>query len=713
MIHSRVTVTDWNADGLSDLLIGGARGGVLFYPNMGTRAEPRFPFARLVTTADGRPLDVGWSAAPLAVDWNGDGLTDLLCGAERNRILYYRNDGDKQTPRLVNQGFLRADGEPLVLPTSPVPEGGGVFTMDYYPVLDAPDWNGDGRRDLLAGGYITGRVFLFENVGVEADGSPRLAARGELMADGKPLDVGWAAAPCAADFDGDGDLDLVCGNMPMTSGGGDSTSSQHFLRYYENVGSATEPRLTEQPPPKIGEFPNSALATPRAADLNGDGLLDLVVSAGENAYIYFNVGTRRAPQFAAHATPLPSTWGSAPLPTFGIQFLDWDGDGATDILRGLTIYRRTGRDEFRPMPLLQASNHIDHPTARGDAWTFTQLADLNGDGRRDLLFGTHSGDVFLHRNLGERFDEAGERLVHADGKPVHVGPVEGQPFDFDVLQGARTAFCVADFDGDGTQDLVIADTYGKVRHFRNVATPNQPRFAPPVEIGDVKIRAVPCVADWDDDGRLDVIASAASGTVVWFRNLGDNRFAPAVPIDMPPVPYSPFVTVTDWNGDGDQDLVVGTAYGYFCWVERSFLTHGYAQAKRVAERTSLPSATAVGPQPASAGVRTPQPARFPERNNRSGVVSGNDSRPSRPFLLDPTFPAPSAYLRISTATKYLPPARARLIISNGGANAFSSWPLKVLPHGDSYSTLRFNRRESEAGWPDGDCSGIAGNSHGI
>jgi len=77
-----------------------------------------------------------------------------------------------------------------------------------------------------------------------------------------------------------------------------------------------------------------------------------------------------------------------------------------------------------------------------------------------------------------------------------------------------------------------------------------------------------------------VVGSAASGTVVWYRNLGAGRFAPAKPIDMPALPYSPMVSVVDWNQDGDADLIVGTAYGYFCWLERSFLERGYAKAER-------------------------------------------------------------------------------------------------------------------------------------
>jgi hypothetical protein len=358
------------------------------------------------------------------------------------------------------------------------------------------------------------------------------------------------------------------------------------LRYYENIGTRQQPRLVERPFPKVGRFPNAFMGTPRAADLNGDGLLDLVVSSGENVYVYYNIGTRNAPKFAVHETPLPGIWGSAPLPTFGLQFVDWDGDGRPDLLSGLTVYRNKGVGKFEGAALLPPGNHIEHRAPHGDEWMFTQLADLDGDGRLDLLYGTHEGHVYLHRNLGgqpPRFGEKGIQLETADGKPIKVGPVPGQKMDFDVLQGARTTLTVADFDGDGKLDLVVGDTYGKVRYFHNVGFKAQPRFAAPVELGDLKIRMVPCAADWDSDGRVDVVGSAASGKVVVFRNLGGNRFAPAEPLRVPPVPYSPSVTVVDWNNDGDADLIVGTAYGYFCWFERSFLERGYAKAERIAD----------------------------------------------------------------------------------------------------------------------------------
>ena len=146
-------------------------------------------------------------------------------------------------------------------------------------------------------------------------------------------------------------------------------------------------------------------------------------------------------------------------------------DGHADILTGLTVYRGDGNGGFASVPLLPPGSHIDHPARSGDGWMYTQLADLDGDGRRDLLYGTHSGHIYLHRTEGSGFEEKGQILTQSDGKPLHVGPVPGQQLDFDVLQGARIAFCAADFDGDGRVDLAVGDTYGKLRYFHNVGTP--------------------------------------------------------------------------------------------------------------------------------------------------------------------------------------------------------------------------------------------------
>lgn len=593
LIHSRVALDDWNGDGLIDLIVGCARGAVLLYPNTGSRVQPQFPYSNLLLMADGKPLDIGWSSVPVIVDWDGDGVKDLIIGAEWNRFVFLKNEGSNAVRRLVNKGFVMMNGRPLELPAEPNPEGRGIYKRDYYPVPEIVDWDGDGDLDLLAGGYVTGMIYFFENVGKGSDGLPLLAARGPLHSDGAPVDVGWAAAPCVADFDGDGDLDLVSGSMPMTPGGGDSTSAEDFLWYFENVGTRKEPRLQRRSFPRQGAFPNSSLGTPRAADVNGDGLLDLVVSAHTNIYIYLNIGKPHAPLFAVHDKPLPSRWGSESLPSWGAQYLDWNGDGKFDILSGFTVHLNSGKGSpgifDASESILLPSEKIAHPAPMGDDWMFVQLSDLDGDGKRDVLFGDHGGHIWFHRNLGhpsgKKFDKEGLKITTLDGRPIKVGPREGQAMDFDVLQGARTTFAAADFDGDKKVDLVVGDTYGVIRFYRNVSSGGTPVMAEPQIIGDMKSRMVPVAADWNRDGLLDVIGSAASGNVqVYYGMKRDGKwgFTQGEPLRLPPFPYGPTVSVVDWNGDGDDDLIINTAYGYTCFLERSFLEHGAGRATRLA-----------------------------------------------------------------------------------------------------------------------------------
>jgi hypothetical protein len=619
MLLSRVEVADWNGDGLADLLVGSERGGMIWYPNRGSRSKASFPYPKLMFTADGKPLDVGFSATPLVIDWDGDGIRDLVCGAEWNRVVWYKNVGTDAKPNLVYKGLVRTDdGKPMELPHEPVPEIKGIYKTDYHPVLAATDINGDGRVDILAGGYITGQIFRFDNLGRSADHTPILHFVGPLEADGKPLDVGWAAAPTVADVDGDGLTDIVSGDMPMTAEGGDSSSSENFLYLFKNIGSKTEPKFAKQKFPVKGKFPSGAIAAPRLADLNGDGLLDLVVARDTDLSIYYNVGTKNSPLWE-YAPSLKGKWRTAPLYGWGTQLVDWNGDHHVDLVQGFHAQLNLvkGNPQFfgEAQSILGPGEKIFHKSPTGDQWTFTYVVDLDSDGNPDILYGTHEGWVYFHRNSGTaanpKFDIEGVRLNTTDGELIKVGPVPGQKWDFDVLQGARTTVAAADFNRDGKVDLVIGDTYGKVRYYQNVSGGTNPKFQPPVVIADVHTRLVPSVGDWNGDGWPDVIIGSNRATVV--MNSGTvtgDRFLPAKPLRFAPpdaksgsalepipgspewreaadaggssLPYDSVVAVVDWNEDGDLDMMARASYGYLCWFERSFLEHGYAPAQVLA-----------------------------------------------------------------------------------------------------------------------------------
>jgi hypothetical protein len=189
--HGRVDLDDWDDDGLIDLVVGESHGHIFWWPNRGTPRRPAFPYCRFLFDAEGLPVDAGMAAAPKVVDWDGDGRKDLLVGAEWNRLLYYRNVGSNRERKIAYQGLVRADGQTLALPVTPVAEASAaIFKRDYYPVLETVDWDGDGDTDLLAGGYITGRIYYYENTGRDRDGQPLLTLRGPLEDGRGPINVG-------------------------------------------------------------------------------------------------------------------------------------------------------------------------------------------------------------------------------------------------------------------------------------------------------------------------------------------------------------------------------------------------------------------------------------------------------------------------------------------------------------------------------------------
>jgi len=185
------------------------------------------------------------------VDWNEDGLKDLIIGEFSGRVRLYLNIGSPGNPVLTYSGYLEVDGRPILI--------------DYDSVPFADDWDEDGRKDLLVG-VMDGRIGLFINEGTNS--APVFnQTQFVTLTSGEILRVPSRAAPCVTDLDGDGFEDLVVGQI---SG---------YASYFRSTGENPSPMLEA---PEILRIGGDAAVNPggmsrfAAIDWDGDGLQDLI-----------------------------------------------------------------------------------------------------------------------------------------------------------------------------------------------------------------------------------------------------------------------------------------------------------------------------------------------------------------------------------------------------------------------------------------------------
>jgi hypothetical protein len=159
-LASSVAITDWDGDGKLDLIVGNINGGVSLLRNASKGGKLEFEAPRRLLGTSGLER-VNSDAAPLVVDWNGDGIADLIVGADDGSITLFKGKGAGNAHTLepgikLIPSLTIAQRESKSVPVDPATGELMLPPLERPLIRSKPavyDWNGDGKLDLIVGDF--------------------------------------------------------------------------------------------------------------------------------------------------------------------------------------------------------------------------------------------------------------------------------------------------------------------------------------------------------------------------------------------------------------------------------------------------------------------------------------------------------------------------------------------------------------------------------
>ncbi len=481
------------------------------------------------------------NAKPALVDFDGDGLLDLMIGEDRGKVAYFKNTGTALAPIWTPQ----------------VERLGGINTGTWFAFADI---DADGDPDFFCDNRLGGTAFYRNN---------SIASQVMLTLENESFggfQTGASNSPTFADIDSDDDFDFFVGNQ----GGG--------VILYRNLGDEFDPFFVFEtdaydsvlafpqilPPSEQSEQgPLHGFSALSFADLDHDGDLDLFYGDSFNPSIWYfqNFGdiTTSNLRFISQ-TYFPINNSGFNHTAFG----DIDADGSLDIIVGPANSGKIDnlilmKDITFPDSVtleVQDLNIIKNIDIGSNA--MPAFGDLDGDGDQDMLLGGENGRLAYFKNTGSP-----------------TSPVFTMTTDFfdSIFVGVGAMPEIVDWDSDGDLDLLLGTGAGKVEFWRNNGSTTNFALTKVSEIADqVKVikldqLAIPRAVDFNNDGKLDLILGEfdfnGSANVLLYENIG-SRFNPSLRLVTKRllkrlVRTRPFTIplAHDWDGDGRKDIILG------------------------------------------------------------------------------------------------------------------------------------------------------------
>jgi hypothetical protein len=510
-------------------------------------------------------LTVGLKSYPCLIDFNNDGKKDLLLGDHDGFVYIFINYGSNKKPVYRKEKRLKSSST------------GKDIAVRFNPKLNFADMNGDGKLDIILGSY-DGIPYMLLNESKDE--------KGFLYDDHKytkfetengPLDVGNYVYPFVVDWNKDGLMDIVTGEI------------EGNVHLHLNKGSKEKPFF--KAPVKIASISPDMYPDPFLIDLNGDGKRDLILGARSGKiYYYQNKGSDEAPVFKGFTLLKPNGKNSPGGRLSHIHFADWNADGTVDLLLGndhgeVRVFPgriKDGKISFNNEILLRTEEKVElvskvHPVIT--------LGDWNGDGKTDIIAGGEGPELRLFLNKGAKekaefvdysiipnVEMKADAFLQASEEEKKLWDNPGLEFITEYLGNAAPE--LVDWDKDGKLDLLVGNYAGLVYFYKNIGTKQKPELAKPVPLkaGGKLLNpggySTPRAVDWNGDGKLDLITGNLYGKTMVYINSGTAQEASlskgkAIKVDNKDLVLGPrsIVEFADLDGDGLKDLIIGNRTG--------------------------------------------------------------------------------------------------------------------------------------------------------
>ncbi|MCU0821419.1 MAG: FG-GAP-like repeat-containing protein [Spirochaetes bacterium] len=394
-------------------------------------------------------------------------------------------------------------------------------TFAHGSCVIAADIDGDMDNDVIAAAFQGDEIAWWENIGTPGSGT--FGSR-QVIGSG----FSGASSLFAADMDNDGDQDII-----------GAARYSNDVSWWKNDGTGTFTKHA------IDSQFNEAISV-LAADLNNDGNVDPAAAAYDgNKIVWWDM--------IQNGWWYKRTVGTGYTQLWSVFINDINSDGYKDIITS----------DIDPQALQSIVSYSQNDgsgsfsSARSIMNDFSfaislTAADLDNDGRGDIIAGGFSGDISWSRNDGEETFSAITSIATGPGM-VYIIRANDLDRDGDIDLAAV-------FYNTGGPNFEIAwmentDANGTFSGIKTIQ-------------GTMAISgAVMDFADLDNDGNTDIIGHGGANQLVWWKNNGDKTFQASQSIGLLDKPNS--ISAADIDGDGQIDIVFSSHEEGFFWYRNN------------------------------------------------------------------------------------------------------------------------------------------------